>query len=80
MIDSLMIFIDVCICTPGKALVYGCTLEAYTMVQGLLAVGVPSDRIVMVHPPPPIPSCFNNLEIDEAIEQALSDLGKMITT
>ncbi|KAK3713004.1 hypothetical protein QZH41_014115 [Actinostola sp. cb2023] len=59
----------------GRALVYGCTMEAYTMVHGMLAVGIPSSRIVMVHPPPPIPSCFNNLEIDEAIEQSLQILG-----
>lgn len=61
----------------GNALVYGCTMEAYTMVQGLLGVGVPSSRIVMVHPPPPIPSCFNNLDIDEAVEQSLRELGKI---
>ncbi|EDO37268.1 predicted protein [Nematostella vectensis] len=61
--------------SQGKALVYGCTLEAFTFVQGLLSAGIPADRLVMVQPPPPVPSCFNNIDIEEATDQALQASG-----
>ncbi|XP_031562151.1 cilia- and flagella-associated protein 61-like [Actinia tenebrosa] len=66
---------DQFLASDGKAVVYGWAMEAYTTIQGLLSLGVPASRIVMVQPPPPIPSCFNNLDIDEAIENSLKTLG-----
>ena len=45
------------------------------MVQGMLAAGVPGNRIHMVQPPPPIPSSFNNADVEEAVEAALKEAG-----
>ena len=60
----------------GSALVYGCALEAYTMVQMLLAAGVQGCRIVLVQPPVTAPTCFNNPDIDDAVRGALAKLGE----
>lgn len=60
----------------GNALVYGNTLEAFSMVQTLLAVGVPGSRVVLVQPPVSIPTCFNNPFIEDAVTAALKECGR----
>ncbi|KAL9958773.1 hypothetical protein ACROYT_G035833 [Oculina patagonica] len=59
----------------GNALVYGNTLEAFSMVQTLLAVGVPGSRVVLVQPPLSVPTCFNNPFIEDAVTAALKECG-----
>lgn len=59
----------------GNALVYGNTLEAFSLVQTLLALGVPGSRVVLVQPPVPVPSCFNNPFIEDAVAAALKESG-----
>ena len=34
-----------------KAIVYGCTLDAYCCVQTLIAMGIPGENIQLVEPP-----------------------------
>ena len=60
----------------GNALIYGNTLEAFSMVQTLLALGVPGSRVVLVQPPVPVPSCFNNPFIEDAVAAALKESGE----
>lgn len=60
----------------GNALVYGNTLEAFSMVQTLLAVGVPGPRVVLVQPPVLVPTCFNNPFVEDAVTAALKECGK----
>ena len=55
---------------------YGNTLEAFSMVQTLLAVGVPGSRVVLVQPPVSIPTCFNNPFIEDAVLAALKECGR----
>ena len=55
---------------------YGNTLEAFSMVQTLLAVGVPGSRVVLVQPPVSIPTCFNNPFIEDAVTAALKECGR----
>ena len=55
---------------------YGNTLEAFSMVQTLLAVGVPGSRVVLVQPPVSIPTCFNNPFIEDAVAAALKECGR----
>ena len=45
------------------------------MIHGMLAAGVPGHRIILVQPPQQIPSCFNNADIEEAVEIALKEAG-----
>lgn len=59
----------------GKALVYGNTLEAFSMVQTLLAAGLPGSRVVLVQPPVSLPTCFNNPFIEDAVTAALQECG-----
>lgn len=60
----------------GNALVYGNTLEAFSLVQTLLALRVPGSRVVLVQPPVPVPSCFNNPFIEDAVAAALKESGE----
>lgn len=60
----------------GNALIYGNTLEAFSIVQTLLALGVPGSRVVLVQPPVPVPSCFNNPFIEDAVAAALKESGE----
>lgn len=62
----------------GNALVYGNTLEAFSMVQTLLALGLPGSRVVLVQPPLPVPTCFNNPFIEDAVAAALKECGRYI--
>lgn len=62
----------------GNALVYGNTLEAFSMVQTLLALGLPGSRVVLVQPPLPVPTCFNNPFIEDAVVAALKECGRYI--
>lgn len=59
----------------GKALVYGNTLDAFVMVQTLLAAGLPGSRVVLVQPPVSLPTCFNNPFIEDAVSAALHECG-----
>ncbi|KAK3611320.1 hypothetical protein CHS0354_029969 [Potamilus streckersoni] len=59
-----------------KAIVYGSTLDAYTCVQTLVSMGLAADKISMVQPPPAYEvSCFNNPVVEEAMLDALKELG-----
>ena len=66
--------------SSGKALVYGNTLEAFSMVQTLLAAGLPGSRVVLVQPPVSLPTCFNNPFIEDAVTAALQECGKSLYT
>ncbi|KAL7063246.1 hypothetical protein AAHC03_0120 [Spirometra sp. Aus1] len=57
----------------GPIVVYGSCLEAYFCVQGLLKLGVPGIRIVMVQPLDLSnePSVFEDQTVENAIEEAL---------
>ena len=57
---------------------YGNTLEAFSMVQTLLAVGLPGSHIVLVQPPLQVPTCFNNPFIEDAVNAALKECGKSL--
>ena len=35
-----------------KTIVYGSSLDAYSCIQTLLSMGLPGDKIILVHPPP----------------------------
>ena len=59
----------------GKAVIYGTAFASYTFVQGVLALGIPGSRLVMIQPPTNLPSCFNNPEVDELVEQSLEIAG-----
>ncbi|CAH3017155.1 unnamed protein product [Porites evermanni] len=59
----------------GNALVYGNTLESFSMVQTLLALGLPGSRVVLVQPPLPVPTCFNNPFIEDAVAASLKECG-----
>lgn len=61
--------------SQGIALVYGNTLEAYSMVQTLLTAGVPGSRVVLVQPPLQVPTCFNNPFVEDAVTAALKESG-----
>jgi hypothetical protein len=59
----------------SELLVYGGTLQAYTVAQGLLDAGVPASRIRMIFPPSRRDfSCFNDARVDRAVEEALDTL------
>ena len=60
---------------PGKAVIYGASFASYTFIQGILASGIPGSRLVMIHPPSNLPSCFNNPDVDELVEQSLENAG-----
>jgi len=62
----------------GNALVYGNTLEAFSMVQTLLAVGVPGSRVFLVQPPLEVPTCFNNPSVEDAVSAALKECGMCV--
>ena len=57
---------------------YGNTLEAFSMVQTLLAVGLPGSLVVLVQPPLQVPTCFNNPFIEDAVNAALKECGKCL--
>ena len=46
------------------------------MVQTLLASGLPGSRVLLVQPPVPVPSCFNNPFIEDAVAASLKELGE----
>lgn len=61
---------------PGKAIVYGSTIDAYTAVQGLLDFGIPGNRLAMVQPPLETGiTCFNNPTVEEACHAAMKAAG-----
>ena len=55
---------------------YGNTLEAFSMVQTLLSLGVPGSRVILVQPPLSVPTCFNNPFIEDAVTAALKECGR----
>lgn len=60
----------------GKAIIYGCTLDAYTTIQGLLDMGIPGNRLAMVQPPLETGiSCFNNPAVEESCHKAMEKAG-----
>ena len=59
---------------------YGNTLEAFSMVQTLLAVGLPGSRVVLVQPPVLLPTCFNNPFIEDAVTAALKECGRSLVS
>ncbi|XP_076786023.1 cilia- and flagella-associated protein 61 isoform X2 [Arvicanthis niloticus] len=64
------------ILTEGKIIVYGNTLDAYTTVETLLNIGMKGSGIYFVHPPAESNiTCINNYDIENAVEDALSDAG-----
>lgn len=65
---------------PGKAVIYGASFASYTFIQGILASGIPGSRLVMIQPPSNLPSCFNNPEVDELVEQSLENAGTIFCT
>lgn len=56
---------------------YGNTLDAFVMVQTLLAAGLPGSRVVLVQPPVSLPTCFNNPFIEDTVSAALHECGKI---
>lgn len=62
-----------------KAIVYGCTLDAYCCVQTLIAMGIPGENIQLVEPPSIYQStCFNDPKIDDAVKQAMVSSGVQV--
>ncbi|XP_038072321.1 cilia- and flagella-associated protein 61-like [Patiria miniata] len=60
----------------GKAIVYGRSLDAYSAVQSLLAVGLPGSRITFVQPPLKYSiTCFNNPQVEKTVHEAIEAQG-----
>ncbi|XP_019642271.1 PREDICTED: cilia- and flagella-associated protein 61-like [Branchiostoma belcheri] len=66
--------------TEGQLIVYGNTLDAYTCVQTVLALGVDGSRIHLVEPPlkPHEPTCFNNPLVEQGVRNELSQAGVLM--
>uniref|UniRef100_A0A8C4X0J9 Cilia- and flagella-associated protein 61 N-terminal domain-containing protein n=1 Tax=Eptatretus burgeri TaxID=7764 RepID=A0A8C4X0J9_EPTBU len=63
----------------GNAVVYGNRLEAHTIIQALLQLGISGSRLHLVEPPLRVgPSCFNNFAIEEAARAALLQAGVIV--
>uniref|UniRef100_UPI00358F2852 cilia- and flagella-associated protein 61 n=1 Tax=Myxine glutinosa TaxID=7769 RepID=UPI00358F2852 len=63
----------------GNAVVYGNRLEAHTIIQALLLLGISGSRLHLVEPPVRVgPSCFNNFAIEEAVRAALLQAGVVV--
>ncbi|XP_065899995.1 cilia- and flagella-associated protein 61-like isoform X2 [Dysidea avara] len=60
----------------GDIVVYGSSLEAFTAIEGLLRVGVATERIAMVQPHPPVHFC--NFLVEDRVTKSLSNLGVRI--
>ena len=56
-------------------IVYGSSLAAYTVVEGLLNESVAPDMIIMVQPHPP--TCFNNSVVEDHVSKGLDSIGKV---
>ncbi|KAG9484247.1 hypothetical protein GDO78_009909 [Eleutherodactylus coqui] len=60
----------------GHVVVYGDTLDSYTTVAALMALGICASRIHFVQPPLRSNiTCFNNHAIEEAVQKGLSAAG-----
>ena len=55
---------------------YGSSLEAFTAIEGLLRVGVATERIAMVQPHPPVHFC--NFLVEDRVTKSLSNLGEVL--
>ncbi|XP_078590142.1 cilia- and flagella-associated protein 61-like isoform X1 [Branchiostoma floridae x Branchiostoma japonicum] len=64
----------------GQLIVYGNTLDAYTCVQTVLALGVAGSRIHLVEPPlkPHEPTCFNNPPVEQGVRSELAQAGVQV--
>ena len=60
----------------GRIIIYGRSLDAYTAIQSLLALGIAGSRICLILPPLNYDvTCFNNPEVEKAIHTALQHEG-----
>ncbi|XP_053316609.1 cilia- and flagella-associated protein 61 [Spea bombifrons] len=60
----------------GNVIVYGNTLDSYTTISTLLSLGISGSRIHLVQPPlASSVTCFNNHEVEEAVQKALIVAG-----
>ena len=67
----------VVICS-GPCVVYGCGMDSYCMVNGLLIEGIAPDMITLVQSATPI--CFDDETIASRISEALSLSGVRVLT
>lgn len=60
--------------SADKAVIYGNSLDAFTAVEKLLALGIAGSRLHLVLTPPSVPgtSCFSDPAIEVAVLDALS--------
>ncbi|XP_072032047.1 cilia- and flagella-associated protein 61-like [Amphiura filiformis] len=60
----------------GRIIVYGRSVDAYTTIQSLLALGISGSRICLVLPPLKYDTtCFNNTDVEKAIHDAMQSEG-----
>ncbi|XP_062406740.1 cilia- and flagella-associated protein 61 [Sardina pilchardus] len=60
----------------GDAIVYGNSIDMYSCVEALLAIGVCGSRIHLVHPPTDsLESCFSDPTVGKAVTKALDKSG-----
>ncbi len=73
------VYYNIVICLAiftGKIIVYGSSLDAYTSIQSLLALGIDGSRICFVRPPLNYNiTCFNNADVETAIHNAMQKEG-----
>ncbi|XP_066480576.1 cilia- and flagella-associated protein 61 [Tiliqua scincoides] len=63
-------------CSSGNVIVYGNTIDIYTTIEALLALGITGCNILLVHPPLHSNiTCLNNNAIEHAVQKALSRAG-----
>ncbi|NWJ06557.1 CFA61 protein, partial [Crypturellus undulatus] len=62
--------------SEGNVIVYGSTIDVYTTVATLLALGIGGSRIHLVQPPGAAGvTCLNNGAVEGAVEAALAEAG-----
>nr|XP_015210027.1 PREDICTED: cilia- and flagella-associated protein 61 isoform X1 [Lepisosteus oculatus] len=62
--------------SEGNAVLFGSTIDVYTTLETMLSLGISASRIHLVQPPlDDTVSCFNNFEVERAVEEAMRRAG-----
>lgn len=59
----------------GRIVVYGNDIRCWFAIQAMLAIGIEGRSIFFVNPPTEEPTCFNNPEVDDCVDEALRQAG-----